>query len=143
MIHISSQYGGGYFEDEYEAEQFNAYLDECERQDAERAAGAAAAVATCAPALIAAVRAALGTARLRMIPQSAWNPACKYVPVADVLGRVFWTDGNGDGLYVHDSRGEIQQLLAVREFSLHRYDLSTDTGRRQAREYLRRKLAKL
>ena len=144
MIQITSNYGGGYFDDSIDADQFNAYLDECERQDAERAAEAAGAVATSAPALIAAVRVAVGAARLRMLGQPSWGSAWKYVPVADLGQYTFFTDSGGDGLYTLRSRESgFEQLLAVRDFSLHKYDLTTDAGRRQAREYIRRKLSKL
>jgi hypothetical protein len=55
------------------------------------------------------------------------------------------TDINGDGLY-HSAAcptGLGKRVFAARDFSLNRYDLSTETGRRSAREYVRRKLPKL
>lgn len=54
------------------------------------------------------------------------------------------TDALGDGLYLIDSEDTFAHpIFAARDFSLHRYDLLTDEGRRKAREYIRRKLSKL
>jgi hypothetical protein len=54
------------------------------------------------------------------------------------------TDAAGDGLFLVDEEETYAfTILAARDFSLHRYDLLADDGRRKAREYVRRKLLKL
>lgn len=77
-------------------------------------------------------------------------PDAPHIPFVDIqagdTSLRLVTDLEGDGLYFQDIRATHQRgapLFHVRDFSLHHYDLATPDGRRQAREYVRRKLKAL
>lgn len=57
-----------------------------------------------------------------------------------VGGLTLSTDSHGDSMCIARDGGAPAIVLHARDFSLHRYDLSTVRGRAQVREYVRRKL---